>query len=88
MPSMSDIAAAEAVESIGYRAEEIRTGEPTGSAKLKWVVIVDRTLSAGQAVNSGGRPWPSAWRVRGGGGGGGSDHGALWLPRGDKLSPR
>jgi hypothetical protein len=28
------------------------TGERTGAAKLKWVVIVDRSLSPGQAVNA------------------------------------
>ena len=28
------------------------TGERTGAAKLKWVVIVDRALPPGQAVNA------------------------------------
>ncbi len=28
------------------------TGERTGAAKLKWVVIVDEALSPGQAVNA------------------------------------
>ncbi len=37
---------------VGYRPEEIKTGEPTRSAKLKWVVIVDAALSPGQAVNA------------------------------------
>jgi hypothetical protein len=37
---------------FGYRDDEIRTGESTGSASLKWVVIVDRDLSPGQAVNA------------------------------------
>ena len=36
----------------GYAPDEIRTGERTGAAKLKWVVIVDRALSPGQAVNA------------------------------------
>jgi hypothetical protein len=52
MPLMGEAGATEAVNEIGYRAEEFRTGEPTGSARLKWVVIVDRTLSVGQAVNA------------------------------------
>ena len=30
----------------------MNTGERTGAAKLKWVVIVDRSLSPGQAVNA------------------------------------
>jgi hypothetical protein len=36
----------------GYAADEMRTGERTGAAKLKWVVIVDQALSGGQAVNA------------------------------------
>ena len=36
----------------GYTPDEIRTGERTGAAKLKWVVIVYRSLSPGQAVNA------------------------------------
>ena len=36
----------------GYTPDEMRTGERTGAAKLKWVVIVDRSLSPGQAVNA------------------------------------
>ena len=37
---------------IGYAPDEIRTDEPTRSARLKWVVIVDEALPAGRAVNS------------------------------------
>jgi Protein of unknown function (DUF2000) len=37
---------------IGFRPEEIRTGEPTRSARLKWVVVVDTALPAGRAVNA------------------------------------
>jgi hypothetical protein len=37
---------------VGYRPDEIKTREPTRSAKLKWVVIVDAALSPGQAVNA------------------------------------
>jgi hypothetical protein len=36
----------------GYAPDEMRTGDRTGAAKLKWVVIVDRSLSPGQAVNA------------------------------------
>ena len=36
----------------GYTPDEMSTGERTGAAKLKWVVIVDRSLSPGQAANA------------------------------------
>jgi hypothetical protein len=36
----------------GYAPDQMRTGERTGAAKLKWVVIVDLSLSPGQAVNA------------------------------------
>src|ERR1700759_2158966 len=36
----------------GYSPDEMSTGERTGAAKLKWVVIVDAALSPGQAVNA------------------------------------
>ena len=36
----------------GYSPDEMSTGERTGEATLKWVVIVDRSLSPGQAVNA------------------------------------
>jgi hypothetical protein len=36
----------------GYAADEMSTGERTGAAKLKWVVIVEESLSPGQAVNA------------------------------------
>ncbi len=36
----------------GYAPDEMSTGERTGAAKLKWVVIVDRSLSPGQAANA------------------------------------
>lgn len=32
--------------------DEIRTAEPTRTARLKWVVIVDQTLPAGRMVNA------------------------------------
>jgi hypothetical protein len=36
----------------GYTPDEMRTGERTGAAKLKWVVIVDQSLSPGHAANA------------------------------------
>ena len=39
---------------MGTRPDEMSTGERTGAAKLKWVVIVDRSLSPGQAGQRGG----------------------------------
>src|SRR5258708_34342818 len=36
----------------GYAPDEMSTGERTGAAKLKWVVIIDQSLSPGQAVNA------------------------------------
>jgi hypothetical protein len=36
----------------GYAPDEMSTGERTGAAKLKWVVVVDESLSPGQAVNA------------------------------------
>jgi hypothetical protein len=51
-PSFGEEDAAAISGVFGYRDDEIRAGEPTGSAKLKWVVIVDRDLSSGQAVNA------------------------------------
>jgi hypothetical protein len=36
----------------GYAPDEMSTGERTAAAKLKWVVIVDRSLPPGQAVNA------------------------------------
>jgi hypothetical protein len=36
----------------GYSPDEMSTGERTGTAKLKWVVLVDEGLSPGQAVNA------------------------------------
>ncbi len=36
----------------GYAPHEIRTGEPTRSARLKWVVVVEETMPEGRAVNA------------------------------------
>lgn len=38
--------------SIGFAPEEIKTGEPTRNARLKWVIAVDESLPAGRAVNA------------------------------------
>ncbi|GAA4592866.1 hypothetical protein GCM10023194_55750 [Planotetraspora phitsanulokensis] len=42
----------DAAPAVGYAPEEILTGEPTRSARLKWVVVVAETLPAGRIVNA------------------------------------
>lgn len=37
---------------VGFDPDEIRLDEPTRSARLKWVVVVDESLAAGQAANA------------------------------------
>lgn len=37
---------------IGFTPDEIRTDEPTRSARLKWVVVVDASLPPGRAANA------------------------------------
>ena len=37
---------------VGFEPDEIRTGESTRSARLKWVIVVDSALPAGRAVNA------------------------------------
>jgi hypothetical protein len=37
---------------VGFAPEEITTAEPTRSARLKWVVVVNSALSAGIAANA------------------------------------
>jgi len=37
---------------VGFRPDEIITSESTRSARLKWVIVVDRTLPPGRAVNA------------------------------------
>ena len=37
---------------VGFEPEEVRIDEPTRSARLKWVVVVDEALPAGRAVNA------------------------------------
>jgi hypothetical protein len=38
--------------SVGFAPDEIRTGDPTRSARLKWVIVVDEALPAGRALNA------------------------------------
>lgn len=40
------------VYQVGFAPEEIRTGEPTRAARLKWVIVVDDALPAGRATNA------------------------------------
>lgn len=37
---------------VGFDAAEVQLDEPTRSARLKWVVVVDDALPAGRAVNA------------------------------------
>lgn len=37
---------------MGFAPEEVLTGEPTRSARLKWVVVVAEGLAPGRAVNA------------------------------------
>jgi len=37
---------------VGFEPEEIRTDEPTRSARLKWVIIIDERLPVGRAANA------------------------------------
>jgi hypothetical protein len=37
---------------VGFEPDEIRTDEPTRSARLKWVIVVDDALPPGRAANA------------------------------------
>jgi hypothetical protein len=37
---------------VGFTPEEIVTSEPTRAARLKWVIVVDRTIPAGRMANA------------------------------------
>ncbi|WP_298802255.1 DUF2000 domain-containing protein [uncultured Pseudokineococcus sp.] len=55
MSSTIDAAAASeasVVPTVGFTPDEVRTGEPTRSARLKWVVVVAEGLEPGRAVNA------------------------------------
>jgi hypothetical protein len=39
-------------DQVGFAPDEIRPGEPTRAARLKWVIAVDAALPAGRAVNA------------------------------------
>jgi hypothetical protein len=41
-----------AVHQVGFEPGEIRTDEPTRSARLKWVIVVDDRLPPGRAANA------------------------------------
>jgi len=43
-----------AANQIGFEPDEIRTSEPTRSARLKWVIVVDEALPPGRAANAAG----------------------------------
>jgi len=40
------------MDAVGFAPDEIRIDEPTRSARLKWVVVVDEALPAGRQVNA------------------------------------
>jgi hypothetical protein len=42
----------ESTAAVGFAPEEIRTVDPTRSARLKWVIVVDEALPAGRALNA------------------------------------
>jgi hypothetical protein len=39
-------------QTVGFEADEIQTGSPTRSARLKWVIVVGTDLPVGQRVNA------------------------------------
>jgi Protein of unknown function (DUF2000) len=39
-------------DAVGFGPEEIGTGEPTRSARLKWVIVTDESVPAGLAANA------------------------------------
>jgi hypothetical protein len=41
-----------APNTVGFDPDEIRTDQPTRSARLKWVIVVDEELPAGRAANA------------------------------------
>jgi hypothetical protein len=71
--STSEIRENDSQAAHGYSPDEMSTGERTGAAKLKWVVIVDEALSPGQAVNA-------AVCVAAATGAGGPDASGHWHP--------
>lgn len=64
----------------GFSGDEIRTDEPTRGARLKWVVVVDVSLTGGRAANAvacvaaATSPAVSGLLARGGPDGDGSPH--------------
>jgi hypothetical protein len=41
-----------ASSTVGFDPDEIRTDQPTRSARLKWVIVVDNELPPGRAANA------------------------------------
>lgn len=41
-----------AISQVGFDPGEIRTDQPTRSARLKWVIVVDDALPGGRAANA------------------------------------
>ena len=37
---------------VGFAADEVITGEPTRAARLKWVIVANRSISPGLMVNA------------------------------------
>ncbi len=40
------------INQVGFDPDEIRINEPTRSARLKWVIVVDEALPPGRATNA------------------------------------
>ncbi|MCG7287641.1 DUF2000 domain-containing protein, partial [Cellulomonas sp. ACRRI] len=51
-PATAAAATGTAAPAVGFDPEEIRLDEPTRSARLKWVVVVDESLDPGRAANA------------------------------------
>jgi len=51
-PARALPAADSAGPAVGFDPDEIRLDEPTRSARLKWVVVVDESLDPGRAANA------------------------------------
>jgi hypothetical protein len=52
VPASPSAPAAPVASRIGFDPDEIRLDEPTRSARLKWVVVVDESLPPGRAANA------------------------------------
>ena len=52
MTTTTSVPRTAALSVVGYEPDEIRLDQPTRAARLKWVVVVDESLAAGQAANA------------------------------------